>query len=720
MSSIFGNETSSLNIEEEITLDSGNYVNNAQSVSESIIILDNQLYHPPTLNLPQTEHNECLDFLAEYVGNVANNITPEEIKIKYELNPDTNAYTDSEKALTATIPNKIEIDVNNLTNYQTTTTVNGLLSQKVSLSQLEDYTTTLDQQTIDQLQDDAINSKYNASNPSGFITNAELTPYTETVNLKSDIIQNESVQLVPGQLTFSQVFVDQLSPMVGFSNNSNVGNLSFSYSNPTGLQNYGVGEQFNKSISFVNGANEIVWIVIHFDGILVSRRTNYNDTSIVWNNLQTGNSFTNVFYIPDNGAVYISSFNTVWRYEETINLLFPVDHTFTIPVLDIKFYNPTGEYVVITEFQILTFVNSGFNNLWNSFTSPTSIKNIEFTEFAMIYLTATQAFINPNNDLVNFTEIIGAFPSISQPYVYSIKTDSYRVWLYNDRIVVNDDQTYTDSFTNFLLPTANGESKWNIIRKANDNIKLVSDVNIYVSGIASLNLSTPVYSNASLNPSMIFRNFTQTSSLQTVPYIPINNIQTYNVEESIIALNDYIDTKISLQQFNNTLVSYETIVDNNAKLADKYDVSNPSNYIDKTVSDLDNYDTTTTVNTKLLGYTRLETMMISTLAGSPANGTSIVWGSSWNTNLKFYLCAKNMIIDTLFIICRQSAGAGSATYTLFKNGVATTLLSTFTTNALQQIVNIPISFSAGDTYHITHNRAGITHTDIQVGVLIRY
>jgi hypothetical protein len=195
--------------------------------------------------------------------------------------------------------------------------------------------------------------------------------------------------------------------------------------------------------------------------------------------------------------------------------------------------------------------------------------------------------------------------------------------------------------------------------------------------------------------------------------ITVDGLPTTNIFDSLSEINNYATT-IDTDLMNLTSTVNSLAID----VSNKYDSSNPDGYI--TISALAPYELSTSVNTKLTNYTKYETMMISTLAGSPANGTSVVWGTSWNTTIKNYLAPRAMIIDTLYVICRTSAGAGTVSYTLIKNEVATALQLTFSNNALQQIVSNPITFAAGDTYRVITNRAGITHSDIQVSVLIRY
>lgn len=746
MSSIFGNETSSLNIEEEITLDSGNYVNNAQSVSESIIILDNQLYHPPTLNLPQTEHNECLDFLAEYVQNVATNITPLEIKNKYELNDDTNAYTDNEKLLVATIPDKIEIDVNNLTNYQTTTTVNNLLAQKVSLSQLDDYTTTLDQLTIDQLQDDAINSKYDASNPANFINNtvSDLTNYTTTTNNNALLLDKYDASNPADYQSGAQV----TSSIAATAKSST--EIIHSYSTGPPIIGAYIANELANDVNFLRvnplATNPQPDRAIDFPGVITGSAS-FNDKTIY-------TTATNSYLIEANNAITTIPFivNGIQRGKPTAPFYgvgsSNFDFVYYLPATGFDTYTfaSTIQATHFDEFLPAYYVLLSNGEIWLNDSDDVlpggwvlrgtvvNTKGIFTTRTdEIIYIIADNGDISSTTNFIAYASYtnIGTITNVKE--IKELSDNVIIVNFYNGA-VLNQAKLVLNSPGSTTVSVISPETK---IVKLQDNILSILSNNLYATktyDIFGFNFSSDSFVINNLNTNYFRLIYEYTSSQTSI--ITVGGVDTVNQLETNLEIITELNNKAYASDVANSLslkydasnpsnyitssalTPYETILNNNAKMALKYDSSNPSNFI--TSGSLSPYELTTSVNTKLLDFTKFETMMISTLAGNPSNGTSTVWGTSWNTTIKTYLCPKNMVIDTLFIICRLSAGTGSATYTLFKNGVATTLVATFTNNAVQQIINSPVSFSAGDTYYITHNRAGITHTDIQVGVLIRY
>lgn len=400
--------------------------------------------------------------------------------------------------------------------------------------------------------------------------------------------------------------------------------------------------------------------------------------------------FTSLTYSISNNTVYIATNTGLW---ETIHVIGNANFDSLLenyPNLE------NAKTCIISNF---LYVNSSGGNGVIDLTNPA----LNFT------LTTSGNNTNNLNDVVTYSNTV--ITSVGNNLIYSQDNGDTFTLLQSTTFPIT---VISNGINKVLIGQSNqtaGETSYLTYTTSQGiNQFVISNNSGSILGFGDVYSVTPASSGITVDGNLTTNIYDTLTNLNTV--VTNQSVEITNLTNNVGSLSADVSNKYDSSNPDNYITSsaltpYETTSSVNTKLALKYDASNPNNYIDNTVSNL-------------LNYTKYETMMISTLAGSPANGISIVWGTSWNTTIKNYLCPRNMVIESLFVICRQSAGTGSMTYTLFKNGVATTLLANFTTNALQQIVNIPITFVAGDTYYIQANRVGITHTDIQVGAIIRY
>jgi len=717
MSSIFGNETSSLNIEEEITLDSSNFINNAQSIPESLLILDNQLYHPPTVNLPQTEHNQCLDFLSNFITNIGDNLTPGEIKLKYEINPDTNAYTDAEKALTATIPNKIEIDVSNLNNYQTTTIVNGLLDTKVNITQLADYTTTVDQNIIDNNLNTLINSKYDSNNPFDYQTItqvldtiaseiAALPDKTSTEILHSygggppvlgGYIQNELVNDVN--------FVRTSTPFITTSNNNRPSDLILPI---TGSASFNEKTMYTTASNtyLINPDNSTTTIPFIVNNI---QRCNTDGVEFIG----IGNVNTNFVYYAPLSPGFTGSFNT---------------YTFPAPIQYV--WNDRflpGIVVLLNNGDIYSndyqYADDGGWVLRGSATNTLALFTSRVNEIIFLIAPNGDIYQTPNFISYSLFTNIGPVTSVSQIIELN---DNVFIVIFNNGATVNEAKLILDTPNASTVTAVLSETR---IVKLQDGLLATLTNNLYNTrtfDITGFNFASDSYPVINLNPKYFRLVYEYTSSISTS--IPVAGIDTFNQLETNLAI------------INN----YETINDNNDKLALKYDSSNPENYIDLLA--LAPYELTTTVDTKLSNYTTLlqysylsrpnikivaingsltpqpgqsYLTIASALAAAAPNQTVFITPGTYNesnliipANVSLKGFDKNLCIITYTgvgnIINMPNASSSISDLTINGNNASGTLKAVYITHVSSYINNVNINIiGAGINYGI--------HNDVSTG-----
>ncbi len=184
MSSLFGS-SSTLDTTDQIILNtSTNFLQTTTTTTDALVIIDNQIYHPPTANLTTETVNDSLNYLADQLDYVSGSIDAPTVKNLYESNFNTNAFTDAFKTAVENIGDYI--DQSELTSalapYRTSADQDIIDGTHLTASDLTPYRTSADQDIIDGTH----------------LTSSDLAPYRTSAD--QDIIDGThltSSDLVP-------------------------------------------------------------------------------------------------------------------------------------------------------------------------------------------------------------------------------------------------------------------------------------------------------------------------------------------------------------------------------------------------------------------------------------------------------------------------------------------------------------------------------------------